>query len=77
MIFPVVCFTCGKVIGNMWKDYENKLQIEFNKKVSDYENSMDIDEKEKNTIENETLDNLGVKRICCHRMCLYHEDLFA
>lgn len=25
MLFPVRCFTCGKVIGNMWKSYEKLI----------------------------------------------------
>jgi DNA-directed RNA polymerase subunit N len=24
MIFPVRCFTCNKVIGGMWKEYETR-----------------------------------------------------
>jgi DNA-directed RNA polymerase subunit N len=26
MIIPVRCFTCGKVIGNKWKQYEHEVQ---------------------------------------------------
>lgn len=26
MIIPVRCFTCGKVVGNKWKEYVHLLQ---------------------------------------------------
>lgn len=29
MIIPVRCFTCGKVIGNMWQTYLDLLQAEY------------------------------------------------
>ena len=25
-MFPVRCFTCGKVIGNRWEEYKKKLE---------------------------------------------------
>ncbi|CAL4989068.1 unnamed protein product [Urochloa decumbens] len=30
MIIPVRCFTCGKVIGNMWNWYIELLQTDYN-----------------------------------------------
>jgi DNA-directed RNA polymerase subunit N len=24
-MFPVRCFTCGKVIGHLWEDYQSRL----------------------------------------------------
>ena len=26
MIFPIRCFTCGKVIGNMYNDYQHLIE---------------------------------------------------
>lgn len=26
MLIPVRCFTCGKVIGNLWNDYQKLLK---------------------------------------------------
>ena len=26
MIIPVRCFTCGKIIGNIWKKYTNLIE---------------------------------------------------
>ncbi|MBO3798942.1 MAG: DNA-directed RNA polymerase subunit N [Thermoproteota archaeon] len=25
MMFPVRCFTCGKVIGHLWEDYQKRV----------------------------------------------------
>lgn len=25
MMFPVRCFTCGKVIGHLWEDYQRRV----------------------------------------------------
>lgn len=25
MLFPVRCFTCGKVIGHLWEDYQKRV----------------------------------------------------
>lgn len=27
MLFPVRCWTCGKVIGHLWNEYNERLQI--------------------------------------------------
>ncbi|MCD6485092.1 MAG: DNA-directed RNA polymerase subunit N [Candidatus Odinarchaeota archaeon] len=36
MIFPVRCFTCGKVIGHLWEEYEKRVKEGENpKKVLD------------------------------------------
>jgi len=26
MIFPVRCFTCGKVIGHLWEEYKKRVE---------------------------------------------------
>lgn len=31
MIIPVRCFTCGKVVGQLWEEYKKRLE---NKEVS-------------------------------------------
>ena len=56
MIIPISCFTCGKVIGNKWNQYQNLIN------------------KEKKT-EQEALDILKIKRYCCRRMLLTHQEI--
>ena len=37
MIIPVRCFTCGKVLGNLWEKYNEELQKSYNSEVSNNE----------------------------------------
>ena len=34
-LFPIRCFTCGKVIANLYKSYEKKVESEPKEKVLD------------------------------------------
>ena len=29
MIIPVRCFTCGKVVGNLWEKYQELIEQEY------------------------------------------------
>ena len=66
MIIPVRCFTCGKVIGDIYKEFKTRY-AEFNRALND-------GEKPKETPK-QILDDLGVERYCCRRMILAHVDL--
>ena len=66
VIIPVRCFTCGKIISNVYEDYK--------KRYMDYKKTMDSGEKPKETPK-QILDDLGVDRYCCRRMILTHVDL--
>jgi len=76
MIIPIRCFTCGKVIGNLWDKYNTELQKRYNKEVNELKivKYIDIDSDNK-TPEEEILDNLGLRRYCCRRMLLSNIDL--
>ncbi|MCD6467860.1 MAG: DNA-directed RNA polymerase subunit N [Thermoplasmata archaeon] len=65
-MIPVRCFTCGKVIGSLYE--------EFNKRYQEYQRALTNGEKPKETPK-EILDDLGVTRYCCRRMILTHVDL--
>jgi len=71
MIIPIRCFTCGKLVGNLWKVYQSTLQEEIDKHDIEYV----IPEKEMKTIENNILDKLQLKRYCCRRMLTSNVDL--
>jgi DNA-directed RNA polymerase subunit N len=68
MIIPVRCFTCGKVIGDVYDNYR--------KRYGDYKKAVDAGEKPKETPK-EILDNLGIERYCCRRMILTHVNLIG
>jgi len=73
MIIPVRCFTCGKLIGNLWETYQQKVQAEISKITTDYDK--EISKEEIKSIEIKIIDELGLKRYCCNRMLLSHVDL--
>lgn len=62
MIIPVRCFTCGKLIGNLYARY---LEL-----LAQYSESPDETQPA-----DKALTELGVTRYCCRRMLLTHVDL--
>jgi DNA-directed RNA polymerase subunit N (RpoN/RPB10) len=66
VIIPVRCFTCGKVIGEIYEEYK--------KRYEGYKKVVESGEKPKETPK-KILDDLGIDRYCCRRMILTHVDL--
>ena len=78
MIVPIRCFTCNKVIGHLWEEYLNQIQMAYIE--SDITNNrknrfVNIEELENKTIEGKILDKIGLNKYCCRRMMLSHVDL--
>ena len=78
MIIPVMCFTCGKVLGDKWYGYKRYVNEEKEKKGMDVNEdtilNIKTDSVEK-TAEGIALDRLKLHRYCCRRMMLSHVDL--
>ena len=68
VIIPVRCFTCGKVIGDIYDDFVERYKV--------YKKAIDAGEKPKETPK-QILDDLGLDRYCCRRMILTHVDLIG
>lgn len=68
-IEPVACFTCGKILGNLWDVYE-----EIVLKKTDVEPFLNINNT-KQTAESKAFDKLNIKRYCCKRMFLGHKNI--
>ena len=68
MIIPVRCFTCGKVVGDVY--------VEYKKRYDEYKKTLAANEKPKETPK-QILDDLGVDRYCCRRMIITHVDLLG
>lgn len=89
MIIPVRCFTCGKVLADKWRSYQQKCQ--------EYENPAEEHAEEDRSTKAQTqkdnprvkqsksknfepayrggiLDDLGITKICCRRHMLGHVD---
>ena len=80
MIIPIQCFSCGKQIAHKWEKYQQKIQEEYNKnpnlnKVNILTEDVVEFIKNNKSIEEKTLDELGLKRYCCRRMFVSHIDL--
>lgn len=81
MIIPIKCFTCGMVIADKYRYYQEQVR---NKKLAKKGNgeSIDVDKvlyltKEfvEKTPEGEVLDELNMKKMCCRRHFLTHVDI--
>ena len=66
MIIPVRCFTCGKVISQVYEEYKNRYE--------EYQKVINSGEKPTETPK-DILDDLGVDRYCCRRMIKSHVDV--
>jgi len=76
MIIPVRCFTCGKVLGNLWEKYNEELQKAYNNEVRETELKRIVDlQNNEESAEKKILDDLGLKRYCCRRVMLSTVDL--
>ena len=81
MIIPVRCFTCGKILANLWPEYQS---IIYNKKDENgnlYEKIDTSDPKcfkyndSNQTIEYIALDRLHINKYCCRTIMLTHVDM--
>ncbi len=63
-MIPVRCFTCGKVISNVWEEYMARVE----------ERMKNLPRGEPLKV-GDILDDLGVERYCCRRMLLSHVEL--
>lgn len=81
MIIPVKCFTCGKVMGNKYRYYQEQVRkIKLAKKSNS--DSIDVDkviyftkEFTEKTPEGEVLDELNIIKMCCRRHIITHVDI--
>ena len=76
MIIPVKCFTCGCVLGDKYRYYQDKVrQIKMREGVSTekivYLTKKNLDK----TAEGIVLDELGLIDPCCRRHMLTHVDI--
>lgn len=76
MIIPVKCFTCGKVLGNKYRYYLEKVRekklardMEINKVIY-----LTQDHRDK-TPEGEVMDELKLNKMCCRRHIMTHVDI--
>jgi hypothetical protein len=76
MIIPVKCFTCGKVLADKYRYYQQevrKVKLEKGMKVEKvvYMTKETIEKTPEGTV----LDNIGITNMCCRRHMLTHVDI--
>jgi len=76
MLIPIKCFTCGKVLADKYRWYEE--QVRKNK----IDNNMEVEKviyltKDfiDKTPEGEIMDSLGLNKYCCRRHMLTHVNI--
>lgn len=76
MIIPIKCFTCGNVLADKFRYYQNevrriKLQKGTNVEKVVYLSKDNIEKTPEGTV----LDNLNLTNVCCRRHMLTHVDI--
>jgi len=76
MIIPIKCFTCGQVLADKYRYYQDEVRKQK------YSNKMEVEkviyltkENVDKTPEGEVLDKLRLTKYCCRRHMLTHVDL--
>ena len=79
MIIPIKCFTCGKVLGDLFRHYKETVLSEKLKKYKSVSNIDNIEyftkQNTEKSIEGRVLDELYVKRACCRVNMLTHVEV--
>lgn len=73
MIIPIRCMSCGKVLADKWRYYQE--QLEKKKKGNTFERYYFDGNSIPDTPEKELLDKLNLKRPCCRKHFLTQIDL--
>ena len=76
MLIPIRCFTCGKMLADKKKYYDN--EIIKHKLSTNEENPLILDlniSEIRKTIAGETMDQLGLTRMCCRKTMLSNIEL--
>ena len=76
MIIPVKCFTCGKVLADKYRFYQQEVrQIKFDKKMEVEKVIYLTEDNVEKTPEGTVLDKLQLTKYCCRRHMLTHVNL--
>lgn len=81
MIIPIKCFTCGNVLADKFRYFQEKVR---QRKIKD-DKALDAviyltkeriaNHEVEKTVEGEILDGLALHNVCCRRHMLTHVDI--
>ena len=76
MLIPIKCFTCGNVLADKYRYYEQEVRkIKINNDML-VENVIYLTKKQTDkTPEGEVMDKLGLHKYCCRRHIFTHVDI--
>ena len=76
MIIPIKCFTCGCVIADKYRFYQDKVRERKIAKGLEVDNVSYLTKKNTDkTPEGHVLDELRLTNACCRRHMLTHVDI--
>ena len=76
MIMPIKCFTCGKVLADKYRFYNQEVQkMKMTKNLDTKKIYYLTNEITDKTPEGEVMDSLGLNKYCCRRHMLTHVDI--
>jgi DNA-directed RNA polymerase subunit N (RpoN/RPB10) len=76
MIIPVKCFTCGFVLADKYRYYQDEVRrIKIQKGLQVEKIVYLTKETMEKTPEGQVLDNIHIKNVCCRRHMLTHVDI--
>ena len=76
MIIPIKCFTCGTVLADKYRYYQEEVRKRKLAKDEHYENVVYLTKEfSEKTSEGIVLDELRLKKMCCRRHMLTHVDI--
>jgi len=76
MIIPVKCFTCGKVLANKYRYFQEEVRkIKQEKNIDEKTIEYLTSNVKDKTPEGEVLDKLHLNKYCCRRHMLTHVDI--
>jgi DNA-directed RNA polymerase subunit N (RpoN/RPB10) len=76
MIIPIKCFTCGNVLADKYRFFqEQSRKIKLSRGLDVEKVVYLTKEKIEKTPEGTVLDELGLTNVCCRRHMLTHVDI--
>jgi hypothetical protein len=76
MIIPVKCFTCGKVLADKYRYYQQEVRkTKLEKGMRTEKVVYMTKETIEKTPEGMVLDTIGITNMCCRRHMLTHVDI--
>jgi DNA-directed RNA polymerase subunit N (RpoN/RPB10) len=76
MLIPIKCFTCGKVLADLYRAYLRRVRAKKMKKDMKMDSVVYLTKSNTDkTPEGEVLDELQLNKMCCRRHILTHVDI--